>query len=260
MDEEARLSASLQIQGLARHFGGVMVTNDVSLELFHADRVALIGPNGAGKTTLVNLISGHLKPNGGAILLEGRDVTRMSAARRARLGLVRTFQITRLFGSLTVGQNVALPILQRRNLSRRLLSWQRHERAVRRDCEALLEELNLARFIDTPVRELAYGQQRLVDIAIGLALEPRILLLDEPAAGVPHDEAPLILNAIARLRPEIAVMMIEHDMDLVFRFAKRVLVLAEGRLIFAGSPSEVTADPGVRRAYLGSYAHGRGEA
>ncbi len=110
------------------------------------------------------------------------------------------------------------------------------------------------------MRELAYGQQRLVDIAIGLALEPRVLLLDEPAAGVPHDEASLILSAIARLRPDIAVMMIEHDMDLVFRFAKRVLVLTEGRLIFAGSPAEVAADPGVRRAYLGSYTHGRGDA
>ena len=254
------MTAALRIEGLARHFGGVMVTNDVSLELFSGDRVALIGPNGAGKTTLVNLISGHLKPNGGSIALEGRDITRMSAARRARLGLARTFQITRLFRSLTVGQNVALPILQRRGLSRRLFSRRTNERAVRRDCEALLDELNLAQFLDTPVRELAYGQQRLVDIAIGLALEPRVLLLDEPAAGVPHDEAPLILGAIARLRPDIAVMMIEHDMDLVFRFAKRVLVLAEGRLIFAGSPAEVAADPGVRRAYLGSYAHGRGEA
>jgi len=254
------LTASLRIENLSRHFGGVMVTNDVSLELFSGDRVALIGPNGAGKTTLVNLISGHLQPNGGSIVLEGRDITRMSAARRARLGLARTFQITRVFRSLTVGQNVALPILQRRGLSRRLLSRRTNERAVRRDCEALLDELNLAQFLDTPVRELAYGQQRLVDIAIGLALEPRVLLLDEPAAGVPHDEAPLILSAIARLRPDIAVMMIEHDMDLVFRFAKRVLVLAEGRLIFAGSPSKVAADPGVRRAYLGSYPHGRGEA
>ena len=230
------MTAALRIEGLARHFGGVTVTNDVSLELFSGDRVALIGPNGAGKTTLVNLISGHLKPNGGSIALEGRDITHMSAARRARLGLARTFQITRLFHSLTVGQNVALPILQRRNLSRRLLSRRTDERAVRRDCEALLDELHLAQFLDTPVRELAYGQQRLVDIAIGLALEPRVLLLDEPAAGVPHDEAPLILGAIARLRPDIAVMMIEHDMDLVFRFARRVLVLAEGRLIFAGSP------------------------
>jgi branched-chain amino acid transport system ATP-binding protein len=194
------------------------------------------------------------------MVLDGRHITRMRAARRARLGLARTFQITRVFRSLTVGQNVALPILQRRGLSRRLLSRRTNERAVRRDCEALLDELNLAQFLDTPVRELAYGQQRLVDIAIGLALEPRVLLLDEPAAGVPHDEAPLILSAIARLRPDIAVMMIEHDMDLVFRFAKRVLVLAEGRLIFAGSPSKVTADPGVRRAYLGSYPHGRGEA
>ena len=254
------MSAALQIQGLARHFGGVMVTNDVSLELFAGDRVALIGPNGAGKTTLVNLISGHLKPNGGAILLEGRDVTHMNAAHRVRLGLARTFQITRLFRSLTVGENIALPILQRRGFSRRLLSRRREERAIRQTCEALLDELHLAQFIDTPVGELAYGQQRLVDIAIGLALEPRVLLLDEPAAGVPHDEAPLILGAIARLRPEIAVMMIEHDMDLVFRFARRVLVLAEGRLIFAGSPSEVAADPGVRRAYLGSYAHARGEA
>ena len=254
------MTASLRIENLSRHFGGVMVTNDVSLELFSGDRVALIGPNGAGKTTLVNLISGHFQPNGGSIVLEGRDITRMSAARRARLGLARTFQITRVFRSLTVGQNVALPILQRRGLSRRLLSRRTNERAVRRDCEALLDELNLAQFLDTPVRELAYGQQRLVDIAIGLALEPRVLLLDEPAAGVPQDEAPLILSAIARLRPDIAVMMIEHDMDLVFRFAKRVLVLAEGRLIFAGSPSKVTADPGVRRAYLGSYPHGRGEA
>ena len=137
------MTASLRIENLSRHFGGVMVTNDVSLELFSGDRVALIGPNGAGKTTLVNLISGHLQPNGGSIVLDGRDITRMSAARRARLGLARTFQITRLFRSLTVGQNVALPILQRRGLSRRLLSRRTNERAVRWDCEALLDELNL---------------------------------------------------------------------------------------------------------------------
>ena len=260
VDAEADLSAMLEIRGLTRQFGGVTVNNDVSFELSAGDRVALIGPNGAGKTTLVNLISGSLAPSSGSIVFDGHDVTRMDAARRARLGLVRTFQITRLFNTLTVGENIALPVFQRLGLSARAFPSARRARVVREACETLLEEFDLGRFFDTPVRRLAYGQQRLVDIAIGLALEPKVLLLDEPAAGVPHDEAPHILRAIARLRPDIAVMMIEHDMDLVFRFAKRVLVLAEGRLIFAGSPEAVTADPEVRRAYLGSYAHDRGAA
>ena len=254
------MSAILEIRGLTRRFGGVLVNNDVSLQLFRGDRVALIGPNGAGKTTLVNLISGSLAPSSGSIVFDGRDVTRLSPARRASLGLARTFQITRLFNTLTVGENVALPVLQRKRLSGRVSPSRVRQSLVRKECEALLEELNLRPFYDTPVRELAYGQQRLVDIAIGLALEPKVLLLDEPAAGVPHDEAPHILGAVARLPRDIAVMMIEHDMDLVFRFAKRVLVMAEGRLIFAGSPEAVTADPEVRRAYLGNYAHGRGAA
>ena len=254
------LTALLEIRGLSRRFGGVSVNQDVSFELFEGDRVALIGPNGAGKTTLVNVISGSLPPTNGSVLFKGEDITGFAAARRASMGLVRTFQITRLFNSLTVGENVALPILQRKGLSRGFLPLRARAREVRVESEALLDELNIARLHDVPVRELAYGQQRLVDIAIGLALEPSVLLLDEPAAGVPHDEAPNILRAVSRLRPNIAVMMIEHDMDLVFRFARRVLVMAEGRLIFAGPPEAVTSDAEVRRAYLGSYASARGAA
>jgi branched-chain amino acid transport system ATP-binding protein len=247
----------LEVRNVSKSFGGLSVNRDISFGLSGGDRVALIGPNGAGKTTLVNVISGDLSPTAGRIIFDSEDITALPIARRAEGGLVRTFQITRLFTSLTASENVALAVMQRKRLTRRFYSVAANEPDVRSEAKELLDMFGIGHLVERPVSELAYGQQRLIEIAIGLALHPKVLLLDEPAAGVPHDEAPKILEAIDRLPPDIAVLMIEHDMDLVFRFAKRVLVLADGKLIFEGPPTAVTADDGVRRAYLGSYADAR---
>ena len=243
----------LQLKAITKSFGGLRVSYDISFNLRDGDRVALIGPNGAGKTTLVNIISGDLTPSSGTIFLNGEDVTHLSIPGRVGAGLVRTFQVTRLFSSLTVAQNVAIAVMQKRGLTKRLFSNPMNDTDVRREWEEILGLLGIAHLAELQVANLAYGQQRLLDLAIGLALEPKVLLLDEPAAGVPSDESPKIIEAINRLPPHIAVLMIEPDMDLVFRFAQRVLVLANGRLIFEGTPAEVTGNPEVRRAYLGKY-------
>jgi branched-chain amino acid transport system ATP-binding protein len=247
----------LEARAVSRAFGGLHVTNNVSFRLTPGDRVALIGPNGAGKTTLVNLITGDIAPTAGQFLMGSEDITGESIPKRVRRGLVRTFQTTRLFANLTVADNVALAIMQRRRITRRFFSASTELPEVRAEWSEILARLGLDHLAYRRVIELAYGQQRLIELAIGLALRPKVLLLDEPAAGVPHDEAPRILDAINQLPDDIAVLMIEHDMDLVFKFAKRVLVLAAGRLIFEGSPKDVTADHEVRRAYLGSYADAR---
>ncbi len=251
------MTALLEACAVSRAFGGLQVTNEVSFRLAASDRVALIGPNGAGKTTLVNLMTGDIAPDSGRFRMAGDDITRASIPDRVRRGLVRTFQTTRLFLTLTVADNVALAIMQRRRITRRFFSVATERPDVRAEWRDILGHLGLDHLAYRKVVELAYGQQRLIELAIGLALKPKVLLLDEPAAGVPHDEAPRILDAINRLPPDIAVLMIEHDMDLVFKFARRVLVLASGRLIFEGSPADVTADHEVRRAYLGSYADAR---
>jgi branched-chain amino acid transport system ATP-binding protein len=251
------MSALLEARNVSLAFGGLQVTRDVSFQLNAGDRVALIGPNGAGKTTLVNLITGDLKPGAGAFLMVDEDITALSIPQRVQRGLVRTFQTTRLFQNLTVADNVALAIMQRKGISKRFFSSSTELPGVRAEWCEILSHLGLDRLAYRKVIELAYGQQRLIELAIGLALHPKVLLLDEPAAGVPHDEAPKILEAINALPKDIAVLMIEHDMDLVFKFASRVLVLAAGRLIFEGSPADVTADHEVRRAYLGSYADAR---
>jgi branched-chain amino acid transport system ATP-binding protein len=248
----------LELEAVSRSFGGLHVNREVSFALSPGDRVALIGPNGAGKTTLVNIISGDLPPSAGTIRFAGEDITGLSIQKRVRLGLVRTFQITRLFRSLTVAENVAVAVMQRFGQTRRLFSRAASAVDAQEEARQILAMLGIAELADLPALRLAYGQQRLLDLAIGLALSPKVLILDEPAAGVPHDEAPKILDAINRLPADIAVLLIEHDMDLVFKFAARVLVLADGRLIFTGTPAEVTGNDEVRRAYLGSYADARG--
>lgn len=247
----------LELNGVSVAFGGVRANDGVSFALRSGDRVALIGPNGAGKTTLVNVISGGLKPSDGTILLAGRGITDFSISQRVEAGLVRTFQITRLFSSLTVAENVSLAVMQRKNLTRQIFSNPFSRKDIREERERVLRLLGISQLADARVSQLAYGQQRLLDLALGLALEPKVLLLDEPAAGVPADESFRIIEAIERLPQEMAVLMIEHDMDLVFKFARRVLVLAAGRLIFEGAPDEVTQDSEVRKAYLGSYADAR---
>jgi branched-chain amino acid transport system ATP-binding protein len=249
------MTALLQIDRLNKKFGGLKVTNDVSLSLAAGDRVALIGPNGAGKTTLVNLVTGQLRPGSGRVLLGGEDVTRISDVSRAQKGLVRTFQVTRLFTEMTPEAHITLSILQRQGRATVVLDRFGHDDEVAAEAADILATLGLTDVARRKVAEIAYGQQRLLEIAIALALRPRVLLLDEPAAGVPSSETPRIEAALARLSSDLAVLMIDHDMDLVFRFARRVIVMNNGAIIFEGAVAAAAVDPGVREAYLGSYAH-----
>ncbi|WP_457301663.1 ABC transporter ATP-binding protein [Phyllobacterium sp. P5_D12] len=250
------MTALFEVDHLQKVFGGLNVTRDVSLALGKGDRVALIGPNGAGKTTFVNLVTGHLRPDSGQVLMGGEDISKFTPMRRVRAGLVRSFQVTRLFAEMTPEEHVALAILQRQGKSGRMAGSFQAMPDVMRETYEILETLNLTALGRVPVSEIAYGQQRLLEIALALALRPKVLLLDEPAAGVPHSDTFLIENALAQLPADLAVLMIEHDMDLVFRFAKRVIVLAAGEIIFDGLPVDATNDVRVREAYLGGYANG----
>jgi len=250
----------LAVRNLRKNFGGLAVTDDVSLILNRGDRVALIGPNGAGKTTFVNLVTGHLKPHAGSVSLDGEDVTEISPTQRVRRGLVRSFQVTRLFSEMTPQEHVALALLQRLGRSGQVLSDYRAMPDVVAESAAILGLLSLEDMGRVPVSDLAYGQQRLLEIAIAMALQPKVLLLDEPAAGVPGADTVLIEKALARLPVELAILLIDHDMDFVFRFARRVIVLTAGAIIFDGTPAEVSRDARVREAYLGSYADERSGA
>ncbi|AYG62931.1 ABC transporter ATP-binding protein [Rhizobium jaguaris] len=249
------MSAIFEVEHLKKAFGGLTVTNDVSLSMAPGDRVAVIGPNGAGKTTFVNLVTGILRPDSGAVRLGGETVTKIDAIGRVRRGLVRSFQVTRLFQDMTPTEHVGLAILQRSGRSGRMFGNFLAMRDVMAEAHDLLGALGLGDLMHRKVSEIAYGQQRLLEIAVAVALKPKVLLLDEPAAGVPQSDTGRIEQALADLPGDLAVLMIEHDMDLVFRFAKRVVVLAAGTVIFDGSPADVTKDTRVREAYLGSYAN-----
>ncbi|MET3378683.1 ABC transporter ATP-binding protein [Variovorax paradoxus] len=243
---------TLRTQGLGIRFGAFQAVSDVNLSLEPGARQALIGPNGAGKTTLINLLTGVFKPTSGSIHMGDRDITRLPGDKRARMGLARTFQINTLFPSLTPLLSVVLAISEREGLG---ATWWRPLKgctAVFDEAHALLGTLRLDSLADVPVAELAYGKQRLLEIALALAAKPRILLLDEPAAGVPEDESGELFEAIAALPPDISVLFIEHDMKLVFRFSRRISVLVGGRILTEGTPSEIGADPRVREVYLGS--------
>jgi branched-chain amino acid transport system ATP-binding protein len=254
------MSAVFQVDHLSKAFGGLTVSRDISLSMKEGARLALIGPNGAGKTTFVNLVTGQLRPDAGTIRLSGEDVTRVGSVHRVRKGLVRTFQVTRLFADMTPEEHLILTVLQREGRASRILGRFRRDSVVAGEVENLLNALGLFDVARRKVGEIAYGQQRLLEIALALALKPKVLLLDEPAAGVPQSEIPRIEQALERLPSSLAVLMIEHDMDLVFRFAKHVVVLAAGEIIFEGMPSEVAADARVREAYLGNYADARKHA
>jgi ABC-type branched-subunit amino acid transport system ATPase component len=251
------MSAALEIDKLNRSFGALHVTRQVDLTLARGARHALIGPNGAGKTTLINLITGVLHPNSGRVLLDGDDITRSSQAERARRGLARTFQINQLFRGLSVLENICMAIGERDGHNNNM--W-RSAGAKRVVIDEALDHLESLRIVDDAlklVRELPYGRQRLVEIAIALAQRPRVLLLDEPAAGVPSSESHLILDVVAGLDPDIAVLIIEHDMDVVFRFAKEITVLVAGAVFTQGTPEQIRADERVREVYLGQE-HGHG--
>jgi len=247
--------AALETQALSMSFGALRVANAIDFRLEPGARHALIGPNGAGKTTFVNLVTGALQPSEGRILLGGSDVTGLAQAHRVKRGLVRTFQITALFRGLSVLENVTLAVGERLGTASDMLRPSGARRAVIEEAFALLDRLGIADEALRPVKELAYGRQRLVEIAVALGLKPKVLLLDEPAAGVPSAESSTIIDVIEQLPADIAVLIIEHDMDLVFRLARRITVLVQGAVLVEGPPAEIAADARVRQVYLGEREH-----
>lgn len=242
----------LKISGLNKAFGGLKVTRDVSLSLCAGERIGLIGPNGAGKSTLINLVTGLLPPSSGTVHLEGHDITRATQAERVRRGLVRTFQVTQLAPTLTVRSQVELAIHEREGTVRNMWRPVHRFEAHAQEAQAILAQLQMAGLADQRPIDLAYGQQRLVEIAIAMALRPKVLLLDEPMAGVPSGERQVVLRALATLPPTLGLLMIEHDMDLIFSFAQRILVLAEGSVLAEGAPDIIRRHPAVLQAYLGT--------
>ena len=245
------MSAVLETRGLCKSFGALTVADQIHFRLEPGARHALIGPNGAGKTTFVNMLTGRLAPTSGTIVLGGEEVTRLSQEERVKRGLGRTFQINTLFRSLPVLDNVALAIAERLGVGKRVFRPAILHQDVLDESMALLSSLGIADVAHAPVIGLPYGKQRLVEIAIALGLKPKVLLLDEPAAGVPSLESHRILEVLETLPAEIAILIIEHDMDLVFRFARRITVLAQGAVLTEGSPAEIAADAQVRQVYLG---------
>jgi ABC-type branched-subunit amino acid transport system ATPase component len=250
------MTLALETQGLEKQFGGLKVTRDLSLQIAAGARHALIGPNGAGKTTVINLLTGVLRPNGGRILLEGHDITDLPVHKRVLRGLSRTFQINQLYAELTPLETIGLAVSER--LGRGGDWWRRM--GTRDDVNAeIAETLGRFRLLDVMnelTSTLPYGKQRLLEIAVAIAAKPRVLLLDEPAAGVPEGERKDILAAVAALPRDVTVLLIEHDMDLVFSFADRISVLVGGALLVEGPPDEVARDPQVKAVYLGEAVHG----
>jgi ABC-type branched-subunit amino acid transport system ATPase component len=242
---------SLETKNLCKRFGALTVAENINFALEPGARHALIGPNGAGKTTFVNMLTGVLAPSSGEIMLGGEDITRVAQAKRVKRGIGRTFQINSLFRSLSVLDNVALGIAERNGVGHRMARPASGYTEIIDESVELLKTLGLGEDAPLRVRDLPYGKQRLVEIAIALGMKPRVLLLDEPAAGVPSLESHRILEVLAGLPAGIAILIIEHDMDLVFRFARRITVLAAGAVLMEGTPHEVGADPRVRQVYLG---------
>ena len=245
------MSAVLQTAKLCKSFGALTVAANIDFSLEPGARHALIGPNGAGKTTFVNLLTGRLEPTSGTVLLGGEDVSALSSAERVKRGLGRTFQINTLFGNMSVLDNVALGVAERRGGAAKWWKPASAYHEVRDEALELLTSLGIAGDSARRVLDLPYGMQRLVEIAIALGLRPKVLLLDEPAAGVPKDESERILDALGKLPKDIAILIIEHDMELVFRFAKRITVLVQGEVLCEGTPDEIEHDPRVREVYLG---------
>lgn len=247
-----RTQPLLDVRQLHKSFGGLNVTQDVSFALHPGNRVGLIGPNGAGKTTLINLITGVLAPSHGSVWLKGEDVSQLPQPKRVKLGLARTFQITQLAPDLPIHRQVELAIHQRDGTVNKMFRPIDSFHAVRDEAAQILHTLQLGKLARRSPMELAYGEQRLVEIALAMALKPVVLLLDEPMAGVPSGERQVVLDALNTLPSDLAILMIEHDMDLVFNFADRMLVLAEGALLAEGKPEDIRRHPAVRIAYLGA--------
>ena len=249
------MNYALQTNKLVKKFGGFAATNSVSLNVEAGARHALIGPNGAGKTTLINLLTGFLEPTSGSVTLQGKEVTHLAQHQRVKRGLARTFQINRLFSELTVLESVVLAVNERLGLGAKF--WQpvgAHTQAIAEAAE-LLRTLKLLDVAHEQTRTLAYGKQRLIEIALALAAKPSVLLLDEPAAGVPTSESRALFESIAALPRDVTIVLIEHDMDLVFRFADTISVLVGGALLTQGTPEQIARDPKVQEVYLGEAAH-----
>ena len=245
------MTIALETIGLEKHFGGLRVTRELSLKIERGARHALIGPNGAGKTTVINQLTGVLRPNAGRILLEGNDITDLPVHKRVLRGLSRTFQINQLYADLTPLETIGLAVAERLG---RGGDWWR-VMGTRNDVNAeiadILTRFHLLDVMNEPTATLAYGKQRLLEIAVAIAARPRVLLLDEPAAGVPESERHDILGVVAALPRDVTVLLIEHDMDLVFSFADRISVLVSGALLTEGSPEQVAKDRQVKSVYLG---------
>jgi branched-chain amino acid transport system ATP-binding protein len=244
-------SIVLKTEGLVKKFGGITATHNVNLSIAQGARHALIGPNGAGKTTLINLMTGVLEPTEGRITLEGVDITHMAPDQRVQKGLVRTFQINQLFASMTPLETLAMVVSQQQGLGSRWWQPLGANRKVVARCEALLSMFRLTEVMNQRTEVLAYGKRRLLEMAIALACEPRVLLLDEPVAGVPAGEREELLHTVAALPADVSVLLIEHDMDLVFDFATRITVLVNGAVLTEGTPQEIANDPQVKSVYLG---------
>jgi branched-chain amino acid transport system ATP-binding protein len=245
------MAYALETAGLSKHFGGIAASNDVSLRISPGARHALIGPNGAGKTTLINLLTGVLRPSAGRILLEGRDITALAPHQRVGLGLARTFQINQLFPDMTPLETIGLAVSERLGHGSDWWRLAGSLRSLDEEIVTILDRFHLADAMHTRTAQLPYGKQRLLEIALAIACRPRVLLLDEPAAGVPEDERHEILASVAALPREVTVLFIEHDMDLVFSFADRISVLVNGALFTEGSPDEIARDARVKAVYLG---------
>ena len=250
------MPVALETRGLDKHFGGIVAANEVSLKIEKGARHALIGPNGAGKTTVVNLLTGVLKPTAGQILLDGSDITRLEPHERVRLGIARTFQINQLFADLTPIETLGLAVSERLGLG---TDWWRivgSKSSVTTEIVELIERFRLGDVMRERTAILPYGKQRLLEIALAIACKPRVLLLDEPAAGVPEDERHEILATVEALPKDVTVLLIEHDMDIIFSFADRISVMVNGSLFVEGEPDEVARDPRVKAVYLGEAFDG----
>ena len=242
----------LATRGLGMSFGGLRVFADIDFALTRGERHAVIGPNGAGKSTFVAIVTGLLRPTAGAVLLDGRDVTRTTAGERVAAGIVRTFQINTLFPSLTPLESVVLALCQRDKQARPSLRALRRCTAQIDEAADLLERFGLADDATIPTQELPYGKQRVLEVVLAYALRPRVLLLDEPAAGLSTTQGHALFERLAQLTEGTTLLFIEHDMNIVFRYAQRVTVLAGGSLLAQGTPDEIRAHAGVRKAYLGN--------
>jgi len=250
------MTALLETRSVSKNFGALAAASNINFKLDSGARHALIGPNGAGKTTFINLLTGVLLPSSGTVSLKGQDITTMEQAQRVKLGIARTFQINRLFRGLSVLENVYISVAERVGAAPAMLTPAGKRGDVINEAMHLLETLKLADHAHLTIAGLPYGRQRLVELAIALGQRPEVLLLDEPAAGVPSAESHIILDAIDALPKTIGVLIIDHDMDLVFRFAQRITVLVRGAIFAEGTPKEIGANADVRAVYLGQAAHG----